>query len=180
MKRLILLLLSLNACLMWSAANAQTHIYVQNNTAHDLVVTDVSTSGGRLSKKAWKQGETKIATGDRKSVLRINRTGKFNWMDPTPRFIEPGKTIIFSTVIAADGVSDAATIQLRQKLLGTGDSSDMWHSIEGTVEKHDWYNDDAEYTALWGPNNSISVNVRYRTLTDADGTHVEYVLGDSR
>jgi len=174
-----MLVAALTAGIGYSSAHAQSRVFIQNDTEFDLVVTDVSTSGGRLSKKAWKTDAQAIARGERKSVLKINRAGKFNWMDPTPRFIEPGKTIIFTTVIAPDGGSNIAPLQLRQKLLGTGESSDMWHSIDGTDEKHDWYNDDADYQAVWKPNDTDSIDVQYRIVEEDGDTHVEYVLEDS-
>nr|MBX2886899.1 hypothetical protein [Granulosicoccus sp.] len=75
---------------------AQTHIYVVNGTGAELLVRGVQIGGDAISKKAWKKGVSQIADGDKKKVLAVNRTGKFNWMDPTPRFVEPGKTTTFT------------------------------------------------------------------------------------
>lgn len=83
------------------AASAQSMIYVDNQTATNLNIVDVSVHGDKINKKAWKKGETSIAPGERKSILSLNRTGKFNWMDPTPRFVEPGKTVTFHAQIVA-------------------------------------------------------------------------------
>lgn len=155
---------------------AQTRIFVQNDTPYDLSVAEVSVGGDKISKKAWKQGKNKIPSGERVSVLSIIRAGKVNWMDPTPRFIEPGKTAIFTTEIVPEEMVQAKPIALKQKLLGTGKSSKMWQLIEGAENEHQWQNDDREYQGIWQPKDSQFIKFSYRAYPEKQETHVEYIF----
>jgi len=119
-----------------STATAATKVFIQNDTDGEIEVADLVVSGDKLSKKAWSKGKTLIAPGQRISVLSINRTGKFNWMDPTPRFIEPGKTAIFTIALSASNSS--ISLSIKQKLLGTGADSKLWYSIDESTGKPDW------------------------------------------
>lgn len=177
-QRTILLLLGIATGFSSHIANAQTMIFIENNTDYDLVVSDAGLSSGRLSKKAWKAGAVNVASGERGSVLSINRTGKFNWMDPTPRFVEPGKTVVFSSEVAVDGIDGASTIRLRQKLLGTGSSSKMWHGIAATPDKveQDWANDDQQYSGTWTLDGEKELSYVYRSYAEDGETHVEYIF----
>ena len=95
-----------------NTVQAQTQIFVQNNTSYDFRVDKIAVGGDKISNKAWKRGKDKIPSGERVSVLNINRAGKVNWMDPTPRFIEPGKTAIFTAIIMADNNPQVSPITL--------------------------------------------------------------------
>ncbi len=161
-----------------SFAAEQTQVYIENNSDYDLIVTDVGVAKGRLSKKAWKKGVVNIASGQRDFILSINRTGKFNWMDPTPRFVEPGKTVVFSADLAVDGIDGANTIGLKQKLLGTGSSSRMWHGISLAQDTGTqvWMNDAHNYSGTWRVNDQTELSFVYRTYEDEGETHIEYIF----
>lgn len=160
-------------------AQTQTHIFIQNNSSENLIVKDVVISGDKLNKKAWKKGESAIAQGKREKVLAINRSGKFNWMDPTPRFIEPGKTVVFATTVIIESAPDSTEFQLRQKLLGTGKSSKMWHSSASNQTAQDWANDEQDYSAVWAAAEGNKLSVNYRTYKEKSNVHIEYVFSDS-
>lgn len=155
-------------------AQAQTTIFVQNNTAHDFEVTDISVSGDPISKSAWKPGANSIAQGERTGVLTLNRSGKVNWMDPTPRFIEPGKTAVFTTTIVAGG---GEPIKLRQKLLGTGKSSKMWYAIEGAEGDYKWEMDDDNRDGVWPVGSGQRIPFSFRAYSSNGHEQIEYVFG---
>lgn len=166
-----ILLLSINTAL------AQTQIYVQNNTAYNLHVEDIVVSGDPISKKAWKKGASTIAQGERATLLTLKRAGKVNWMDPTPRFIEPGKTVIFATVLGIEGDVNMQPIKLTQKLFGAGKSSRMWQAVAGAKNTHQWQNDQQDYHGIWQPKGSQQIKFSYRAYKQRSDTHVEYVFG---
>ena len=146
---------------------AQTHIFVQNDTPMELNVVGTEIGGGKLNKKAWEAGANTIAPNERKSVLKINRTGKSNWMDPTPRYIEPGTTIIFTTTINTNLHNSSSTIQLMQKLLGVGKSTKMWQSVSvdsDASSETDWINTRTELSGVWRLNNTTQINYSFRAF----------------
>lgn len=160
--------------------NAETQIFVENNSDYDLVITDVAVTGAKLSTKAWSRGDVDVPAGTRVSVLKFVRTGKFNWMDPTPRFVEPGKTVVFTTSVAALNVSDGASINLLQKLLGTGKSSKMWHGIAAsadTLSEQAWQNDEQEINGEWSVAEETKIPWRFRAFAEENKTYIEYVFG---
>lgn len=177
-QRATLFLLGIAAVLCSQTVSAQTQIFIENNTDYNLVVSDAGLSSGRLSKKAWKAGLVTVAPGERGRVLSINRTGKFNWMDPTPRFVEPGKTVVFSSDVTVDGIDGASPIKLRQKLLGTGSSSNMWHGIAVAPDsgEQEWVNDDQQYRGTWTLDGENELSYVFRSYADDGETHVEYVF----
>ena len=101
-------------------------------------------------------------------------------MDPTPRFVEPGKTVVFSAEVGVDGSAGVNTIRLKQKLLGTGSSSRMWHGIAMAqdVGTQDWMNDTQDYSGTWKIDDEKVVSFVYRTYMDEGETHVEYIFGE--
>lgn len=160
-------------------AQTQTNIFIQNNSSENLIIKDIVISGDKLSKSAWKKGESAIGKGKREKVLAINRSGKFNWMDPTPRFIEPGKTVVFATTVIIESVTDSNEFQLRQKLFGTGKSSKMWHSSASNKKAQDWANDEQDYTTMWSASEGRQFSISYRTYKEKSNVHIEYVFSDS-
>jgi hypothetical protein len=157
-------------------AQAQSQIFVENHTALPLTISGIDVSGDAISQGAWKRGATAIAQGERKKVLTLNRSGKVNWMDPTPRFIEPGKTAVFSTTNNADGHPAARPIVLRQKLTGTGKASKMWYSIQGASEPFAWTLENTTYEGVWSGGGTADIRFSYRAYDDKGDTHVEYVF----
>lgn len=156
--------------------HARTDIYLMNGTEYDLNIQDVQPSGSKISKKAWKKGVQQIPIGQREKVFSVNRTGKFNWMDPTPRFVEPGKTTTFTATIAIPQIDGSRPLELKIKLLGTGKSSKMWYSVGGAVQQHDWVADVLEIKGLWQVTSAIALPFVYRTYVEKGKTHVEYIL----
>ena len=53
-------------------------------------------------------------------------------MGCTPRFAEPGKEVVFATVVMLDGAPRAQFVQL-QKRLGTGGSTKMWFAVAAAI-----------------------------------------------
>ena len=157
-----------------ASAPTKSQIIVQNDTGLQLLVQSITTSGDSLNKKAWKQGDAEIPAATRKTILTLNRSGKVNWMDPTPRFVEPGKTVVFAIKIALADAVDNDTITLKQKLLGTGKSSKMWHSIEVAGQDFAWTLEDTEVTGSWTPTDSAKLKFNYQSLTEKGNTHVLY------
>ncbi len=155
---------------------AQTNVYVQNNTNSALEVIDIVVTGDAISKKAWKTGVQEIPAGDREKVLTLNRAGKVNWMDPTPRYIEPGKTAMFSTNIVTAGSTQDTAIVLKQTLTGTGASSKMQHSLDNVDPKQAWTIDHETRQADWSPVAADQITVTYRAYKDSGKTHLEYVF----
>lgn len=163
------------AAALWSGqVLAQTLIYVENNTSDTLVVTDVRTEGDNLSKKAWKKGAVTVPPGGRVSVMSINRTGKINWMDPTPRFVEPGSTVVFVTEISFEKSTEQ--LLLKQKLYGQGKTTKMWYSLGGLEESFDWTADHTKLQGEWLLSEGNPVDVTFRSFEDGVKTHVEYVI----
>lgn len=115
---------------------ASTEVFVLNKTNFDIEIANLSVTGDPLSKKAWQKKNTTVSAGQRSSVLLINRTGKFNWMDPTPRFIEPGKTAVFTIELASKPSDQLVTI--KQKLVGTGSGSTLWYAVESEESALEW------------------------------------------
>lgn len=160
--------------LLSTSVQAASVIYVSNETLYPIIVSDITVSGARLSKKAWKRAAGTILPGERLAVLSISRTGKFNWMDPTPRFVEPGKTVFFnSTLVLADF---SKTLTLNQKLLGTGSGSKMWYRLQGVTEPVEWSMENNSYSAVWQVLDDLSLAIDYRAYRDKKDTHVEYVV----
>lgn len=159
------------ACGMTQAASK---IYIANETGVTLYVNSVTVSGAALSKKVWKALVDVIPPGERLAILSINRTGKFNWMDPVPRFIEPGKTSFFTSAISFEKQPGAMPLIVTQKLPGTGSGSKMWHRAEGTVETFDWTLDTGEVAGTWSPAGDRVLTVRYHTFKEDKDTNIEY------
>ncbi|MBX2824641.1 MAG: hypothetical protein KTR33_07915, partial [Gammaproteobacteria bacterium] len=135
----------------------------------------VQIGGDAISKKAWKKGVSQIADGDKKKVLAVNRTGKFNWMDPTPRFVEPGKTTTFTVELgSALSAAEEQTLALKLKLLGTGKSSKMWYTLGGATTEFDWQLEPEEFEAQWSADVDTTFSVSFRAYEDGGKTHVEY------
>ena len=100
-------------------------------------------------------------------------------MDPTPRFIEPGKTAFFATKINTDKASDVSPLVAAQKLTGTGSGSKMWHRVEGTVEIFDWTLDHTEFTGVWTSATNQAFSVVYHAFKQEKDTHVEYIISST-
>lgn len=165
--RLVLVLTFAALCFLPALSSAATRVFVLNNSDTEIEVTQVSVDGDKLSKKAWKKGQMKISPGERASVLSINRTGKFNWMDPTPRFIEPGKTAIFTIQLHSNQLSQPITI--KQKLLGTGSGSKLWYAMDNPSGFPNWTLPYVELAGQLPAGNSASVNYQYLAIaTDSD------------
>ncbi len=164
-------------CCFWLSGNAlaQTKIYVDNQTDLDINVIDWSVSGDKVSKKAWKKGEKLVPPGERKSVLSLKRSGKLNWMDPTPRFVEPDKTVIFHTRITLAKLAEDKAVTLLQKLYGEGDTTKMWYAIDGVGEVKEWELHDKEYTSQWITQDH-EIKIVFKAFKDGNKTHVEYVF----
>lgn len=159
-----------------NAAIAATSIFVQNNSSVELKIDSIAVTGSSLSKKAWKGGEVVVAQGARERVLSINRVGKFNWMDPTPRFIEPGKTVVFSVTVQVENQQDTNPIMLQQKLLGTGSTSKMWYRVSGAESSFEWEFEPGLFEGQWQVNTNHAIRFSYRAYLDGDNTHVEYIF----
>jgi len=165
--------------LLTNAAHGASKIYISNETGLPLHINSISVSGASLSGKAWKAGAEVIAPGERLVILTINRTGKFNWMDPTPRFIEPGKTAFFTSKIAIDKES-VSPLKAVQKLTGTGSGSKMWHRVEGTTETFDWTLDSTQFKGVWSATTDQLFSVVYRSFKQGKDSHVEYVVSTDK
>lgn len=164
---LVLIVLAMNL-------SAATEVYVENNSDLEFAVTALEVSGDALSKKAWKRGENLIPAGKRIKVLSINRTGKFNWMDPTPRFIEPGKTAIF-TIQISDTTSKQSVV-IKQKLLGTGSGSRLWYSMEIADESQDWLSPYEEANHTPSSDSTEKRQFTYRALKTDKDDHLELLI----
>jgi len=150
-----------------SVGSAATKIFIQNDTGETIHVIEVSIAGDPLNKKAWKKEKDTIPAGKRVNVLSINRTGKFNWMDPTPRFIEPGKTVIFTIKLRSG--DDSELLTLKHKLLGTGSNSKLWYSIENESGDLEWLLPFNEVSGTWLGDDSVKMNYILRAVeTDSD------------
>ncbi|OED36136.1 hypothetical protein AB833_28350 [Chromatiales bacterium (ex Bugula neritina AB1)] len=161
--------------LLAGKVQAQTKIYVDNRTNTGLLVTNWSVRGDRINKKAWSKGHDKIAPGERRSVLSMNRAGKLNWMDPTPRFVEPGKTVIFQTDLAVTDSAPGTSITLLQKLFGEGKTTKMWYAIDGVGGEIEWELHGLEYSSLWqSPAGPIAIT--FKSVKDGKKTHVQYIF----
>jgi len=156
-----------------SAGIAATMIYVHNGTDGAIEVVDLKVEGDPLSKKAWKKGNAVIPAGERVSILSINRTGKFNWMDPTPRFIEPGKTAVFTAQLRSGASGNLLTI--KQKLFGTGAGSKLWYSI-GEMASPEWNLPFDEISGVWSSNGSNKLRYVYRALKTQKDDNLELVI----
>lgn len=154
------------------AAQAQSRVLVKNDSPHHLRIDPTSASGATVSAAVWRQGATSIAPGGREIVLTLVRKGKVNWMDPTPRFVEPGKEVVFSTRVSADNAPGSGVVLL-QKLLGTGEATKMWYSVETRGGEQRWHADAVTHRASLGPGNAIE----FRSFEQDGETHVEYVVG---
>ena len=129
-----------------------------------------------VSANVWRQSVESVAPGGREIVLTLRREGKVNWMDPTPRFLEPGKEVVFSTLVTRDD-APGMPIVLLQRLLGTGKSTNMWYSVDTEDGGRQWYIDEATHRASWGPNTSERWSIEFRSYKEDSETHVEYVFG---
>jgi len=167
-------LISGSVLLFTASAHAQSMVYVENNTSYTIQIEDVVVSGDPISKKAWKKGKSVIAEGNRDMVLSLNRSGKVNWMDPTPRFIEPGKTAIFSTILSIADAQPKHTLKLKQKLFGTGKSSKMWYAIEGAVDQYDWELGETEFQGVWQLTATEEIHFSYRAFKKKGDAQLEY------
>jgi len=154
--------------------SAATKVYVQNDTDSEIEVIELLVGGDKLSKKAWSKGKTMISPGQRISVLSINRTGKFNWMDPTPRFIEPGKTAIFAISLRTSISNKLLTI--KQKLLGTGADSKLWYSIDEPSGTPDWVLPFGEISGNWSNDETGGLRYIYRALKTENDDTLELIV----
>lgn len=162
-------------CLGVSAVTkAATEIFVQNDTDENIHVVDVRVNGDPLSSKAWKVGASIISPGVRTGVLSINRTGKFNWMDPTPRFIEPGNTVVFTVQLRSDSAEKLLT--LKQKLLGTGAGSKLWYAINDPDGHVKWLLPFNEITGTWLKDKPAKLNYIYRAIETKKDNNLELVV----
>ena len=157
------------------AAQVQSHVFVKNETQQAIHIRETELGGAAVSAKAWSQGAQHVAPGERGIVLTINRKGKVNWMDPTPRFLEPGKELVFSTLVVQDGPPQASAVLL-QKLLGTGDATKMWYSVGAPGREQEWYMDDVAPGAGWKTAKSARWVVDFRSFAQDGETHLEYVF----
>ena len=171
MRRLFWVVLALGFA---GAALAQSQVFVQNESGHRLRIDPTSVGGATVSAAVWRQGAASVAPGGREVVLTLNRKGKVNWMDPTPRFVEPGKEVVFATRVSLDGVRGSGIVLL-QKLLGTGESTKMWYSVEARGGEQRWSAGAAKQRASWGLDNEWSIE--FRSFEENGETHVEYVVG---
>ncbi len=158
-----------------ASAQTQSHVYVRNETQHAIRVQDVELSGAAVSARPWTQGKPSVSPGERAIVLTLNRKGKVNWMDPTPRFIEPGKEVVFSSVIRRDDAPEA-TLVLLQKLFGTGESTKLWYSAEASGQERQWHIDESVHQLTWTAPPSRRWAVDLRSFQEDGETHVEYTF----
>jgi hypothetical protein len=171
MRRLFWIVLALGFA---GAALAQSQVFVKNESRHRLRIDPTSLGGATVSAAVWSQGAASVAPGGREVVLTLNRKGKVNWMDPTPRFVEPGKEAVFSTRVSLDDAPGSGLVLL-QKLLGTGESTKMWYSVDTRGGDPRWYAGAATQHASWGPDNGWRIG--FRSFEENGETHVEYVIG---
>jgi len=167
--RLIVVLL----CTLPGLANAKSHLYVNNETNDVLSVSSVHVGGDPISKKAWKKGPSTIPAGQKVRVLTVNRSGKVNWMDPTPRFVEPGKTTIFTTHINLPDQQEGDLL-LKLKLLGTGKSSKMWYSTGGVSDDVEWTQAAGTFASQWQTTSLSVYDVSWRAFEEEGKIHLEY------
>jgi len=164
-------------CLAIGVVRAQTKIYIDNQTDLDIGVSGWSTSGDKVSKKAWRKGKELIAPGEREWVLSLNRSGKLNWMDPTPRYVEPDKTVVFHTQISLGDMVSEKAVTLLQKLYGEGTTTKMWYAIDGVDGVIEWVLENKEnHRQLIAPVSAIVVV--YKAYDDGKNTHVEYIFSN--
>ena len=154
---------------------AQSHVYVKNDSQVPLQIQKSKTGGAHLSNKAWMRGASSVAPGAREIVLSLKRKGKNNWMDPTPRFVEPGKEVVFSTIVSV-GESTSSSMVLLQKLLGTGKTTKMWYSIDAGSEKRQWYIDESMHRVDWARSGAERWAIQFRSFRQKGETHVEYTF----
>ena len=166
----IALLLSLFA--LSTNAIAATQVVIENNTSAMIEVIKLSVDGDPLSKKAWKKGKAQIAAGQDGVVLSINRTGKFNWMDPTPRFIEPGKTAFFTIELRIQN-STFTPPAFKQKLLGTGSGSRLWYLVETTEDTGKWTLPFTTITGVFEPD----IKYVYRAIKTDKDDNLQIIIG---
>lgn len=152
---------------------------VKNETQQVLRIEPTSVSGAMVSANVWRRGVASVAPGGRETVLTLNRKGKVNWMDPTPRFLEPGKEIVFSTPVRLDNAPGSPLVLL-QKLLGTGESTNMWYSVDTGGGRQPWHVGEAAHRASWEPDKSERWSVAFRSFEEDGETHVEYVVGSPK
>jgi hypothetical protein len=173
---LLRLFVSLSFGLAWPAfAQTQSHVYVKNETRHALRIHGSEAGGAEVNAKAWQQGVGSVSPGGRAIVLTLNRKGKVNWMDPTPRFIEPGKEVVFSTLVTRVDAPDRPVVLL-QKLLGTGQTTTMWYSIGTESGERQWHIDESLHRASWRTTQSERWTIDFRSYREAGETHVEYTI----
>ena len=96
-------------------------------------------------------------------------------MDPTPRFIEPGKEVVFSTLVTRDDAPDTPIVLL-QKLSGTGKTTKMWYSVGTEGGERQWYIEESMHLASWWTTKSERWTIDFRSYREDGETHVEYTF----
>lgn len=142
MKHIILLLLF---ALFTIISRAESFVYFQNNTSHDIQLSTTSTLGGSYwnneysgTFEAWKT-QTRIYT--------TNRDEGVTW----------DENFYFTTNLTVDG----ETVQLWLRLEGDFIGSTMWQSAAGPGFNHPWFGDQSFYSETFQINGKDFI-LKYR------------------
>ena len=155
-----------------SLAQAETRVFVQNNTPH-LFTVDSSQTGAALDRGRWRQLVTVVEPAARTEVIRFNRD----------EGIRKHKIFVFLTrlnlTIKAIGRDSSAhgMIQLRQQLRGSDVNSHMWQSLAGSGFEDPWFDDRQTHRASWNVAGH-NIEIKYRAFFTGTDDNVEYVLNE--
>jgi len=158
MKPLVKIFLAAAVCFIApSIANADTYVYVQNNTPFAFPVEIVRPSGLALGTQYWKSGVSFINPGQRARIYQTNRDSG----------VKSGKYYEFHCMLSMDGSKFA----LKQRLKGTTFFSDLWQSVQG----QSWYSDRSTHQATWDTGKT-RFNIKYRAYFTGGADDIEYII----
>ena len=122
--------------LLIGSAQAETNIYVQNNTPHTITV-NTKVEGPPLKRGAWSHRAIKVQPYERKGILRLQR----RWRKTGHK---RKKSSVFKTRLTI-GQGPALEIRQRLRRRPIGPKLQMWQS----AGKSPWVNDRRPRTMAW-------------------------------
>lgn len=127
-KKILGQLLTASLLLLSAASQAESYIYLTNNTLTQLKLAINQTGAPLVKGEHWKQHAISVPPLGTVRFLELNRDTGIKW----------GKDYFFDTYVTAE---DGSEIILKQKLTGTWNFSKIWHGTKHSP----WYEDRGLY-----------------------------------
>ena len=157
-KNILSLLLTVSMLLLSATSQAQSYIYLTNNTLTPLKLTINQTGSSLVKGEHWFQHAASIPPLATVRFLELNRDTGIKW----------GESYYFDTHVTAE---DGSELVLEQKLTGTWNFSEIWHG----TKQSPWYDDRGLYSVkqdFVGKDTTIAFRAQYARTNGDDFYYV--------